>query len=86
MRGYEKSSGDFSLVCAVHNFKKIVKAILGGKVCLELEGLAPMVGYEGRLALYFAKKIAFQGMVFFHFRINPLVRLSSPIFQRPNFL
>ena len=43
MRGYDKSSGEFSLACAVHNFKKIVKAILGGKVCLESEGLAPMV-------------------------------------------
>ncbi len=43
MRGYDKSSGEFSLACAVHNFKKIVKAISGGKVCLESEGLAPMV-------------------------------------------
>ena len=43
LRGYEKASGEFSLACAVHNFKKIVKAILGGKVCLESEGLAPMV-------------------------------------------
>ncbi len=43
LRGYEKASGEFSLVCAVHNFKKIVKAILGGKVCLKSERLAPMV-------------------------------------------
>lgn len=43
LRGYEKASGEFSLACAVHNFKKIVKAILGGKVGLESEGLAPMV-------------------------------------------
>ena len=43
LRGHEKSSGEFSLACAVHNFKKIVKAILGGKVCLESEGLAPVV-------------------------------------------
>ena len=43
LRGYEKGSGEFSLACAVHNFKKIVKAILGGKVCLESEGLAPVV-------------------------------------------
>jgi len=43
LRGYEKSSGEFSLVCAVHNFKKIVKAIIGGQVCLEAGGLAPMV-------------------------------------------
>jgi len=43
LRGYEKASGEFSLACAVHNFKKIVKAILGGKVGLESEALAPMV-------------------------------------------
>ena len=42
LRGYEKVSGEFSLACAVHNFKKVVKAILGGKVCLEVRGLAPM--------------------------------------------
>ncbi len=43
LRGYEKAIGEFSLACAVHNFKKIVRAILGGKVCLESGGLAPMV-------------------------------------------
>jgi hypothetical protein len=43
MRGHEKSSGEFSLACAVHNFKKVVRAILNGKVCLESKGLAPMV-------------------------------------------
>ena len=43
LRGYEKGSGEFSLACAVHNFKKIVKAIFVGKVCLESGGLAPMV-------------------------------------------
>ncbi len=42
LRGYEKGSGEFSLACAVHNFKKIVKAILGGKICLESGELAPM--------------------------------------------
>jgi len=42
LRGYEKVSGEFSLACAVHNLKKIVKAILGGKVCLEARALAPM--------------------------------------------
>jgi len=42
LRGYEKGSGEFSLACAVHNFKKIVKAISGGKVYLEVRGLAPM--------------------------------------------
>ena len=40
VRGYKKTSGEFSLVCAVHNFKKIVKAILGGAVCLEAKGIA----------------------------------------------
>ena len=43
LRGHEKASGEFSLACAVHNFKKIVKAIICGKVCLESKGLAPMV-------------------------------------------
>jgi len=43
LRGDEKVKGEFSLVCTVHNFRKIVKAILGGKVCLELGQLAPMV-------------------------------------------
>ena len=42
LRGYEKGSGEFSLACAVHNFKKIVKAIFGGKVCLKPERLVPM--------------------------------------------
>ena len=43
LRGYEKGSGEFSLACTVHNFKKIVKARLGGMVCLKSGGLAPMV-------------------------------------------
>ncbi len=43
LRGYKKASGEFSLVCAVHNLKKIVKAIFVGKVCLESGRLAPMV-------------------------------------------
>lgn len=42
LRGHEKASGEFSLACAVHNFKKIVRAILDGKVCLESKGLVPM--------------------------------------------
>jgi len=32
MRGYKKAGGEFSLVCAVHNIKKIVKAITKGVV------------------------------------------------------
>ncbi|MFQ5493702.1 MAG: IS1182 family transposase [Candidatus Dojkabacteria bacterium] len=43
LRGHEKVNGEFSLACAVHNFKKVVRAISGGKVCLESKGLAPMV-------------------------------------------
>ena len=43
LRGEEKIKGEFSLVCAVHNFRKIVKGILRGKVCLESGQLAPMV-------------------------------------------
>ena len=43
LRGYKKASGEFSLACAVHNFKKIVKAITCGRACLNSEGLAPMV-------------------------------------------
>ena len=43
LRGDEKVKGEFSLVCSVHNFRKIVKGILRGKVCLESGQLAPMV-------------------------------------------
>ena len=35
LRGYKKARGEFSLVCTVHNIKKIVKAMLKGVVCLE---------------------------------------------------
>jgi len=42
LRGYKKGSGEFSLACAVHNFKKIVRAILCGQVCLEARELASM--------------------------------------------
>lgn len=42
VRGYIKAGGEFSLVCAVHNFKKIVRAILGGVVRLETGELAQM--------------------------------------------
>jgi len=31
MRGYEKASGEFSLACAVHNFRKIVKSHIRGE-------------------------------------------------------
>lgn len=33
VRGKEKVAGEFSLVCAAHNIKKIVKAVFGGLVC-----------------------------------------------------
>jgi transposase len=32
VRGQEKTAGEFSLVCAVHNIKKIAKAIMTGRV------------------------------------------------------
>ena len=32
VRGKEKVAGEFSLVCATHNFKKIAKAIFTGLV------------------------------------------------------
>jgi transposase len=35
LRGYKKAGGEFSLACAVHNFKKIAGAVLRGEVCLE---------------------------------------------------
>jgi len=35
VRGKEKVAGEFSLVCAAHNFKKIAKAIFMGLVCPE---------------------------------------------------
>ena len=43
LRGYEKASGEFSLACAVHNFKKVVKGILTGNVCLETRGIARVI-------------------------------------------
>ena len=33
LRGKKKVSGEFSLVCAAHNIKKMVKAIMTGEVC-----------------------------------------------------
>lgn len=42
VRGYTKTSGEFSLVCAVHNMKKIMKAIFNGVVCLEYGKLVPV--------------------------------------------
>jgi hypothetical protein len=35
LRGLERASGEFSLACAAHNFKKIAGALLRGEVCLE---------------------------------------------------
>lgn len=35
LRGYKKVQGEFSLVCSVHNIKKIVKSIIRGVVYLE---------------------------------------------------
>ena len=33
VRGFIKTSGEFSLVCAVHNIKKIVTSIRSGRIC-----------------------------------------------------
>ena len=41
LRGYRKVSGEFSLACAAHNFKKIAGAILRGEVCLETGKMEP---------------------------------------------
>ena len=42
VRGYEKTSGEFSLVCAVHNIKKIMKAIFRGVVRSKSGKLEPI--------------------------------------------
>lgn len=41
LRGYRKASGEFSLVCAAHNFKKIARALLRGEVRLETGKMEP---------------------------------------------
>ena len=41
VRGHTKTSGEFSLVCAVHNMKKIMKAIFNGVVRSESGKLIP---------------------------------------------
>ena len=35
VRGLEKTSGEFSLICTVHNIKKIMRAVLKGVIRLE---------------------------------------------------
>ena len=44
VRGKTKTSGEFSLVCAVHNIKKITKALFRGVVCSEFGKLVPVRG------------------------------------------
>lgn len=44
VRGKTKTSGEFSLVCAVHNIKKIAKAIFNGVVRSESGGLVAVEG------------------------------------------
>lgn len=39
LRGKEKVAGEFSLVCATHNIKKIVKNIFTGNVCPKFDNL-----------------------------------------------
>lgn len=43
VRGINKTSGEFSLVCITHNIKKIMKAILTGVVCSESGELRKIV-------------------------------------------
>ena len=43
LRGRKKVEGEFSLVCAVHNIKKIITAIIKGDVCLEAGVLVPKI-------------------------------------------
>ena len=40
LRGFRKASGEFSLICAVHNLKKIVGAIIRAEVRLEMGKLS----------------------------------------------
>ena len=35
VRGKDKVAGEFSLVCAAHNIKKMVKALMTGSLCPE---------------------------------------------------
>ena len=44
VRGKTKTSGEFSLVCAVHNIKKIAKALFKGVVRSESGKLVPVQG------------------------------------------
>lgn len=41
VRGYDKTSGEFSLVCTAHNIKKIMKAMFRGVGCPEAGKLVP---------------------------------------------
>lgn len=42
LRGKEKVAGEFSLICAAHNMKKMVKAIITGSVCPGVGNMAIM--------------------------------------------
>lgn len=42
VRGFSKASGEFSLICAVHNIKKVVKALLRAVVCSETSEVLQM--------------------------------------------
>ncbi|SEH05545.1 Uncharacterised protein [Candidatus Venteria ishoeyi] len=42
VRGKDKVAGEFSLVCAGHNLKKMVKAMMTGVVRPEFGGIAKM--------------------------------------------
>ena len=44
VRGKDKVTGEFSLVCAAHNIKKIVKARMSGLLCPEFRARVLEVG------------------------------------------
>ncbi len=44
LRGKAKVAGEFSLVCAAHNIKKMVRAVMTGSVCPEFGNTSPQWG------------------------------------------
>ena len=46
VRGKDKVAGEFSLICAVHNIKKMVKAIIAGSVRPEFGNFTHTVGIK----------------------------------------
>ena len=48
VRGKDKVAGEFSLVCAAHNMKKMVRAIMTGSVCPEFGNTSYQWGKTGK--------------------------------------